>query len=755
MADTDTTSARRRSFEFRFRRRGDTRTGADVAGRGPAMPHLGPELHPVSAGSDLRELADARSALAQTEQRYAALFREALEGILETTADYCILDANPAVREMFGLSDHTDLGSLSLSDFVVDHRAMMRVAHGIEDEGQVRQIELELRRRDGSTFWGSVTAQAVRFSGGGTDRVRLRVVDVTARVHAELGRRASEARFRSVLHHAVDAIVVVGRGGHVQYATPSAQHLLGHLFESGTLGAEQWRRHVDPVDLAVVDEMTAVLATSVDGRYDFELRLRSSLGEPLHLVVCLLNLRSDPSIRGFVWHVRNITEHRRVEAELAYNSSHDSLTGLSNRAALEHRLRIAIERIARDGMPVAVLHIDLDRFTVVNDALGHSAGNHVLKSVARQLSATLRNVDCLARPGADEFVVVLRLGDRTGKGQWIDEMTRVSTVARRILQQMATPVDVGGERVDLTASIGIALATTPTTEPTALLRDAEAALRLAKAEGRARFAFFDPDMRRRADERHRLERELRNAIENDRLELSYQPIADLRTGLVLGFEALLRWTDSTGRVVLPDEYLQLAEESGLIVAINDWVLREATRTLAGLQHDPAISDAPYVSFNTTARQVSSTAFVGQVEQALRASGADPAGLIVEITEHGLIGDIEACCSTLHGLHDLGVLIALDDFGTGFSSLSYLHHLPFDIVKIDRAFVAALDTDAPQRSQLAHAIIAMARSLDLETIAEGVETSSQMAALLDAGCVAGQGWGIAHPCTIDEARKLLN
>jgi diguanylate cyclase (GGDEF)-like protein len=405
-------------------------------------------------------------------------------------------------------------------------------------------------------------------------------------------------------------------------------------------------------------------------------------------------------------------------------------------------------------VPVALLLIDLDRFGSLNDMFGFNAGNHVLRTIGMRLQADLRHVDCVARLGSDEFAVVIQLHDGPDTRPWVDDVTRATSIAERILQQVRRPINIGGEPVHLSASVGIAVGASPTGEGSVLLRDAEAAVRLAKSAGGDRFAFFDPESRRRADERHHMERELRQAVEDDRLQLAYQPIVEFDGGQVVGLEALLRWRDSTGRTVLPDEYLDLAEEIGVMPTIDEWVVAGAVNALARLQQQCGAA-SPYVSINTTARQLSSGRIVGQVLAAAAESGANLRGLVVEVTEHDLIRDIDGCRDTLCTLSELGARIALDDFGTGYSSLSYLHRLPIDIVKIDRTFVARVADDDAQGTAIINAIVAMARSLGLATVAEGVESSAQIQALLAAGCGTGQGWVLAVPGTLDAALDAVS
>lgn len=688
---------------------------------------------------DLADLEREQMARQTSEDRYRLLFEEALEGILETSTDLRVIETNPAVLRMFGVAADVEWSQSSAASRVVDPHALTLLMDELANEGVARQHVLNLRRIDGSTFWGSVTAQLVQGRADEEQRVRLRIVDVSDRVEADQVRRESEARFRSVLEHTVDPVIVLNIQGEIDYASPSAQRLLGHVIGEGRLDADAWLRHVHPDDAALAPADFKDLRSPTN---EFEFRILGHAGEYIDLFACIVDLRGDQTLEGFIVHVRDVTAQRRAEAALIFNGLHDSLSGLANRALLEDRLARALAELGRAGPPVGVLFIDLDHFKFINDSLGHGAGDMVLKTIADRLETALRDVDTVARFGGDEFVVVCRLSSTGSVTAGSDHVAELSGIAQRILELVSIPMLIGGQSMTMTASVGIAICQDSGSSDSALLGDADAALYLAKGRGRNQFAFFDGDMRRTTDERIRTERDLRQAIDEGHFGLYYQPIVDLHTGRVQGLEALLRWARPDGSIVLPDEFLGIAEDTGLIVPIGRLVLDDATRMLAHLQADPTLPTT-YIAINTTARQLSSPDFVDEVCAALARAGADARGLVIEITEQSLIVDTKACRDTLEGLHLLGVRIAIDDFGTGHSSLGYIHRFPIDIVKIDRSFISGPDSTTPSTRALVDTVIAMAKILGLQLIAEGIETAEQLARLTDSGCHSGQGWGIAR------------
>ena len=434
---------------------------------------------------------------------------------------------------------------------------------------------------------------------------------------------------------------------------------------------------------------------------------------------------------------------RRAFGEAVHQATHDALTGLPNRTLVLDRLTHALARSQRKTNALAVLFVDLDRFKVVNDSLGHSVGDEVLVQVAQRLQAAVRPGDTVARLAGDEFVVIC---------EDVAEERDVIRVADRVAQAVAAPIPLYGRDTIITASIGIALASAETRAED-LLRDADVAMYRAKERGRARLEVFDQAMRTRMLRRLEIEHALRRALQEDAFTLHYQPTVHLESGRVISVEALLRWEHPEWGLVMPGEFVPLAEETGLIMPMGRWVLEEACRQLAAWRRlRPECADLN-VSVNLSARQFADPNLADIVSGALSESGLSPSGLWLEITESVLMEEAQTTIETLRALRGLGVHLSIDDFGTGYSSLSYLKRFPVDVLKIDRSFVDGLGTD-PEDEAIVTAVVRLAQALDLDVVAEGVETAEQLAELRRLGCTAVQGFYFGRPKPPGETLAFL-
>jgi diguanylate cyclase (GGDEF)-like protein len=433
----------------------------------------------------------------------------------------------------------------------------------------------------------------------------------------------------------------------------------------------------------------------------------------------------------------DITERRKVEARIAYMAHHDALTDLPNRVRFREDMEIALARIGR-GAKLAVLCLDLDHFKAVNDTLGHPVGDTLLKQAARRLQDCVRPNDAIARLGGDEFAIVQVA---------VEQPVGATALAARLIKDLSAPFDLNDQQVVIGASIGIAIAPNDGSDPDQLMKNADMALYRAKEDGRGVYRFFEPEMDARMQFRRRLELDLRKAVAQGELVLYYQPMVVLETECIAGFEALVRWRHPQRGLLLPEEFVPLAEEIGLINPIGAWVLKEACGEAKKWP------DNISVSVNLSPVQFKSGTLVLDVVAALGASGLAPQRLELEITETVLLEDTEATVGTLSQLRDLGVRIAMDDFGTGYSSLGYLRKFPFDKIKIDRSFIHDLD-DKPDSVAIVRAVAGLSSTLGMATTAEGVETHEQLAKLKAEGCTEVQGFLFSEAKPASELASLL-
>ena len=442
---------------------------------------------------------------------------------------------------------------------------------------------------------------------------------------------------------------------------------------------------------------------------------------------------------GWVATHRDVTEQRRSEAKITYMAQHDALTDLPNRVLLKEWMEQALSGARCGGPSLAVLMLDLDRFKDVNDTLGHPAGDALLKSVAARLRRCVGDTTLVARLGGDEFAVIDYV---------TDPVAEAGVLAEKIRKALSEPIDLGHHRVTTTTSIGIAIAPRDGTDSDEILRSADLALYSAKSGGRGSFRFFEPELDRLLQTRRSLERDMRSALANGEFELHYQPFIHVASGETCGFEALLRWHHPQRGMVSPAQFIPLAEETGLIVPLGEWVMRTACAEAAKWPDDLKIA------INLSPVQFRSPELVPVIVQALANAGVSPDRLELEVTETAIIQDSEAVFAALSQLHDLGVRIALDDFGTGYSSLSFLQKFPFDKVKIDRSFVSELAGATDESRRIARAIVRFAVSLGKTTTAEGVETREQLDILRADACVEVQGFHFSPPVESEKVAQMI-
>lgn len=550
---------------------------------------------------------------------------------------------------------------------------------------------------------------------------------------------ASERLYRALAANSSDAVLMLDADGVIMNHAPALAALVGHPGED-TLG----HRALDFV--AATDDVTpnlfneALLSPGVV--MSGESHIRRPDDSELWLSTRAVNLLDDPDVRGIVVNVHDITARKQSEDDLLHQAFHDSLTGLANRALFRDRVNHALSRSGRSGFDPAVIYVDLDGFKNVNDMLGHEAGDAVLKEVADRLWAVVRLGDTVARLGGDEFAILVEESGRVHE--------EAEAIADRTLQALAAPIALGDREVKLSASIGIAYGDFIATA-SSLLRDADVAMYQAKTTGKARWMVFESTMRAHAVERLRLESYMVHMIDGEQLSLVYQPVVELETNRIVGFEALVRWEHPVLGTIPPDQFIPIAENNGMIVAIGEWVLLTACRT-AAIWRDR--HSAPLtMAVNLSARQLAAPELLDHVQNALRVAGLDPRALVLEMTETALVQDPALAATKLGQLRELGVRLAIDDFGTGYSSLSYLRQFPVDILKIDRSFIDMI-VDREHVPPIVRGLLELGRTLQLETVAEGIESGAQLAQLREEGCRFGQGFLFARPLCVEEAERLL-
>lgn len=570
------------------------------------------------------------------------------------------------------------------------------------------------------------------------------------RLNEQLGTLASdlrnrEARFRSLVQNSSDVVALVTADGLVAYESDAVRRVLGRPPSTG--GGALFVDDVHPSDASLARAMIDGLATSSDARQTVQIRLRHADGGWRWVEIVAQNGLAEPAVSALVLNYRDVTDRRRLEDQLQHDAFHDPLTGLANRALFGDRVAHALarRRPAIDG--AAVLFIDVDDFKLVNDSLGHAAGDTLLRAAADRIRACLRPQDTAARVGGDEFAVLVEETDADG----------AATVADRILDALRQPFGVEDRQLFLHASIGIAIEAwshRAIDRATAddLLRNADAAMYTAKARGKGQHQLYQPNMRAEALRRLELRERLEAALRLDEFELHYQPVLELAGETVVGAEALVRWRQQDGTLAQPAEFLAVAEESGLIVALGRWVLQEACGEAATW---PSSSSHPMsVAVNVASRQLADPAFPNEVAGILGASGLPPDRLVIEVTESALLDEGHVTTAAIAELKRLGVRVALDDFGTGYSSLSHLRRFPIDVLKIDRSFIGGIDGDNRDERALVQSIVRLADSLRLETVAEGIERPGQLEVLRAFGAGFGQGFHLARPMDAASFRRLI-
>ncbi len=652
---------------------------------------------------------------------------------------------SPQVKAILGYSQSECLARESIWYDLLhpDDRevVLMEIERGRDEFGGFN-LEHRMVTRDGDSLWVRNEAALVPREAGARPCWHGVITDISRAKALEQELRENEERFRSLVMNSAGAVLVVERTGRIRYAGPSLASWLGEPSKEVEAG-DDFLALIHPEDGVRLRQFLAETASVMGISPEVQVRLRS-LGGWRHIAVAATNLLEDAAVQGILLNARDVTEQKDLENLLSHQAFHDPLTDLANRALFIDRLGHALDRAARLEQMVGVLYVDIDNFKVINDSLGHEKGDMLLVEIAARLQDAVRSVDTVARLGGDEFTVLIE--DLTDLGAAIQ-------CADRIAKSLAAPFNLPDGDVEVSASIGIAHSGSKRIGPEDLLRAADIGLYRAKNLGKARYAVFERGMTAPIHERLALEQDLRLAVERNEMEIYFQPVVDLTNGFVHGVEALVRWNHPERGLLMPEEFVAISESSGLIVDLGQQILDKSCRQVREWQQQDHVIPPLTLSVNLSTYQFRHPTIVHDITRALDESGLAPEHLILEITESLIMGNSGQIVDVLNDLKQLGVRLFIDDFGTGYSSLSFLKRFPFDGLKIDCSFVAGIERDIPNQ-RLVAAIIAAGQALDLDVVAEGIESIGQLSELRNLACTDGQGHLFASPAPASDITALV-
>lgn len=671
--------------------------------------------------------------------REEVLLRQMVDGVITFGEDGTIRSLNPAAERMFGYRDDEAAG-MAIDCLLSADGGYFRFAAQSSGGHGTRQLAYELEgiRRDGSHFVADLSVSRIVFED---HRAVIGIVrDITARKRDEQNLLV----FKRAIESSVNGITITdATNGEnlIIYVNPAFERMTGYAGHE-VLGKNPRFLRGDDRDQVELRKLAMALEERRDGY--FVLRNYRKDGSQFMNELYVAPVRDrDGEVTNYIGIMNDISDQRRYEEQLVYQATHDPLTGLPNRNLLQDRLgqALALESFRRRN-PIGVIFLDLDNFKKINDTLGHTVGDMLLKAVANRLRNCVRGGDTVSRLGGDEYILILPN---------VKEMHDVTTVAKKLIGLFSTPFLLMGHELYITASIGIALFPSDGDTVDALLKNADAAMYHAKEQGKNNYQFYSEEMNTRVFERMALETSLHRAIRQHEFLLYYQPRVDLRTGRISGVEALVRWNHPEMGLVPPARFIPLAEETGLIVPIGEWVLRTACAQNKAWQ-DAGLPPLR-MAVNLSARQFRQENLIQMVADALAETGLDPRWLELELTESLLMERAEQSVSILRSLADMGIDIAVDDFGTGYSSLGYLKRFPITNLKIDQSFIRDIASD-PDDAILVRTIITMAHGLGMKTVGEGVESLEQIDFLYRHGCEEVQGYYFSRPLTADGCEELL-
>jgi diguanylate cyclase (GGDEF)-like protein/PAS domain S-box-containing protein len=687
---------------------------------------------------DITSQHKAEQDLIAAEAKYRGIFENAVEGIYQTTPDGTYLNVNPALARIYGftspldmIAHFTDIGS----QLYVNPARRQDFKRLMQEDGEVRDFTAEVQRRDGKRIWITENARCIRGPEGEALYYEGTVEDITERRRSQETTRLLSRVFNSV----AEGIVILEKDLSVRAINPAFETMTGMVreeLEGKPASLFATGMHETRFLEAVVGEVgrTGLWRGEIWGQrkegppYNGEMTVtavRDKSGAPTHYVAA----------------ITDITQRKRDEEHIRFQANFDMLTHLPNRHLIMDRLEQAMHLAKRNDKRVCVMFLDLDRFKHINDSYGHAAGDEVLKLTARRLRNCVRISDSVGRLGGDEFIIVLSN---------LDDGEAGSQIAEKVLSVLSEPFPIGGTEVFCIPSIGITYFPDHGETGPDLLRNADVAMYHAKSGGDRRHAIFTPDMAQRSLALLTMENDLRHALAREEFELHFQPKVRA-DGSLIGAEALIRWRHPEIGLVSPADFIPLAEESGLIIPMGRWTLREACVRLMEWRAEGL--HLPSVSVNVSPRQFQDQTLVETVRQTLAATGMDPASLDLEITETVMTGDVEHAVGTLRALKDLGITLSIDDFGTGYSSLNYLKTFPIDTLKIDQTFIRDV-LESGKDAAIVSTIITLAQNLGFEVVAEGVETLGQAEFLTSRACDNYQGFLYGRPLPIADFARYL-
>ncbi|MBU6469273.1 MAG: EAL domain-containing protein [Gammaproteobacteria bacterium] len=681
----------------------------------------------------------------ELEYNYQDFFDNASDGIYRSTPEGLIISANPALARILGYDNPQELvaDKLNITARIYAHAEQRaELLRRIEEHGQYSAQEFQIFRKDGTTIWVSDNSRAVKDARGHILYFEGTLQNITGRKRAEEALLRSEEKYRLLVDMSQDG-VFLSQAGKLVYVNRAFAQMLGHRAED--MHGMPLNEVIDSANDGLAEK---IAADSVDEHYldPHEMHLRGRPGMPritASVAVSRIFWRGRPAVMGTA---RDVTERKKVEQDLVHSAYHDALTGLPNRSFFMDRLRQAVASNSSAGSTrFALLFLDLDRFKLINDSLGHSFGDRLLTAITKRLHTCLRPADLMARYGGDEFTILL---------EHIQALDEATAVAERIHEELARAFNVGGRDVFTTASIGIVTSAPHYRHPDELLRDADTAMYRAKAAGKAGYVVFDDAMHQHVKANLKLETELRHALQRNEFRVYFQPILDLASGRLTGCEALVRWVHPERGLVTPSQFLAVAEETGLIIPLGWWVIETACAHLSQWRkRHKHLDDKFTVSVNIANRQFAHWLLPQRVARVLDMTGIPANSLCLEITETVFMDNPELAAETISRLRAIGVNLQMDDFGTGYSSLSALRTFKLDTLKIDRSFIAGIEKNRSDRA-IVRTITVLAADLGMDVVAEGIETARQLELLRALGCRRGQGYYFSKPLAVSEVDRYL-